>query len=265
MDLAAIAAEIRAAQDEARQIEPLARRHPSFDEPAAYQVAARVHQHRLAEGAVPRGRKIGFTNSNIWPQYNVHQPIWGWMYEHTLLRALPGTEAAVSLAGLAEPKIEPEIAFGLRTSPPVDADLNALLACIEWVAPAFEIVQSHCPGWKFAAADTIADGGLHGRLVLGVPVPLESLGPDPADRLARLAMVLRCDGEEVETGSGSNVLGSPLAALAHLAALVPGELRTGEIVTTGTLTAAYPIRPGQRWTADPRGIDLQALLVAFEA
>jgi 2-oxo-3-hexenedioate decarboxylase len=268
-DLDRIAAEMRLAQDGARQLAPWSRTQPGFDLAAGYAVAARIHAARCAAGAVPRGRKIGFTNAAIWPEYDVHHPIWGHVYEHTLVPAAGG-HAQVSLAGLVEPKIEPEIAFGLAAAPPAGADVAALLACIDWVAPAFEIVQSHFPGWKFQAADTIADGGLHARLVLGDCVPVSALGPDPAGALAGFTLALSRDGQPVETGRGSNVLGSPLAALAHLVALLAGEdagvaLRPGEVVTTGTVTAAYPVQPGQQWQAAPGGIALAPLAVVFTA
>lgn len=264
--LDAIAAEVRAAQDQVRRLAPISSREPGFDLEAGYAVAARVHAARLAAGAIARGRKIGFTNAAIWPEYDVHHPIWGWVYEHTLHAG--GTR--LSLSGLSEPKIEPEIAFGLRASPPAGADTAALLACIEWVAPAFEVVQSHFPGWKFQAADTVADGGLHGALVLGTRLAVTALGDDPAAVLAGLTVRLSCDGQEVETGRGSNVLGSPLAALAHLVALLADQggevqLQPGEVVTTGTVTAAYPVRAGQTWRAEPAGIALEALEVAFTA
>lgn len=266
-DLDRVAAELKSAQDAGTQVTPVTGRVAGFGLDDAYAVAARVHRVRLAAGARARGRKIGFTNANIWPEYNVHQPIWGWVYEHTLVQAQDGA-ATVSLAGLVQPKIEPEIAFGLRSAPPAGADVAALVDCIEWVAPAFEVVQSHFPAWKFAAADTIADGGLHGRLVLGRAMPLQALGDDPADALAALEVALHRDGRHVETGRGSNVLGSPLAALAHLAALLAtqGEevaIQPGEVITTGTVTAAYAIEPGQRWTATPAGSAWQPLAVDF--
>ncbi len=47
------------------------------DVPAAYQQALAVRALRIARGEVPRGYKIGFTNRNIWPRYNVFAPIWG--------------------------------------------------------------------------------------------------------------------------------------------------------------------------------------------
>jgi 2-keto-4-pentenoate hydratase len=266
-ELDALAREVRAAQDAAATLAPLTARHPAFDIAAGYAVAARIHRQRVAEGAVPRGRKIGFTNAAIWPEYDVHQPIWGWVYEHTL-QAAAGRPVRIPLSHLSEPKIEPEIAFGLKAAPPARADVAALLPCIDWVAPAFEIVQSHFPGWTFQAADTIADGGLHGALVLGTQVPLSALGADPVAALASLEMVLSRDGREVEVGAGRNALGNPLTALAHLCALLAEQgpdvaLQAGEVITTGTVTAAYAVRPGETWQATPRHPAWQPLQVEF--
>jgi 2-oxo-3-hexenedioate decarboxylase len=69
-------------------------------------------------------------------------------------------------------------------------------------------------------------------------------------------------------GSGANVLDSPLLAFAHLAETLATQARVapvqaGEIVTTGTLTAALPVSPGQRWTTVLDGIDLPGLSITF--
>lgn len=264
--LDAVADEMRALRDEVRQASPITARQAGFGLDDGYAVAARLHALRVQAGAVPRGRKIGFTNSRICPEYDVHHPIWGHVYQHTLH---DGSRATVTLplAGFCEPKIEPEIAFGLRSAP-ADASTQALLASIEWFAPAFEIVQSHFPRWKFQAADTVADGGLHGALVLGQRVPIASLGADAAGVLAALELELARDGMPVEVGAGSNVLGGPVAALAHLVEVLRAQgpqvaLRAGEVVTTGTITAAHAVSPGQRWRSTPRGAGLQPLEIAF--
>ena len=52
--------------------------------PAAYQSSLAVRDLRIARGEIPRGFKIGFTNRNIWPRYNVYAPIWGTVYDTTL-------------------------------------------------------------------------------------------------------------------------------------------------------------------------------------
>ena len=268
LDLEAIAREIELAQDRGAQLAPFTTRVPGFDVPTGYAVARRVDERRRAQGCVPVGRKIGFTNASLWPVYDVHQPIWGTMYDRTVTR-LGEARGRSSLSAFAEPMIEPEIAFGLRAAPAPGAGPAALLRSIDWVAHGFEIVQSHFPGWKFRAADTVADNGLHGAYLLGPPLELSRLGGDPAEALRSFSVELSCNGAAVETGRGANVLGSPLAALAHLVSVLadwPGEaLRAGEIVTTGTLTAAYPIRAGETWTTRIGGIALPGLELALSA
>jgi 2-oxo-3-hexenedioate decarboxylase len=71
-----------------------------------------------------------------------------------------------------------------------------------------------------------------------------------------------------DCGRGAKVLGSPLLALQHLVELLAADLhnpplRAGEIVTTGTLTRAIPVAPGETWTTQLSGIDLPGLSVTF--
>ena len=40
-------------------------------------------------------------------------------------------------------------------------------------------------------------------------------------------------------------------------------LEAGEIVSTGTLTDAHPVAPGERWTTDLHGFAVRGLEVAF--
>ena len=83
-------------------------------------------------------------------------------------------------------------------APPDDATLQQLFDAIDWVAPGFEVVQSHCPGWSFSAPDTVADGGLHARLLVGRRVPVRDIAPDAAGLEARLAaaqVTLSRDGQ----------------------------------------------------------------------
>jgi 2-oxo-3-hexenedioate decarboxylase len=65
------------------------------------------------------------------------------------------------------------------------------------------------------------------------------------------------------------VLGSPLNALRYLVGLLARDphnppLRAGEIVSTGTLTLAMPVKAGQVWTTQASGIALEGITVRFE-
>src|SRR3990167_4684182 len=140
----------------------------------------------------------------------------------------------------------------MAATPPANASLEDLFRCVEWVAPGFEVVQSHLPGWVFTAADAVADGGLHARLLVGAKVPAAQVGRDAAEfeaRMARARVTLKRGNEAVETGVGANVLDGPLHALHHfLQALrdCPGatDLQAGDVVTTGTWTDAWPVQAG---------------------
>ncbi len=269
-ELRGIARQMKAAQDEARQIEPFsAQRGGDFDVASAYAVAHLMHETRREEGAVPVGRKLGFTNPTMWSHYGVGEPIWAYLYDTTVVH-LPAQSGTCSLRRFTEPKIEPEIVFHFHSAPPIGAELPAILECVDWVAHAFEIVQSHFPGWRFQPADTVADSALHGTLLLGEPRPVAALGVDPIAALARFSLTLSCNGEAREIGCGANVLGHPLAAVGHLLALLarqPGAepLRAGEFVTTGTITAAAAIQPGETWSTALAGIDLPGMELTLVA
>src|SRR6185369_10599591 len=130
----------------ARKVSPFSERDPALTAETGYAASRALHEHRLAAGWKPLGRKIGFTNRSIWPRYGVYQPIFGFVYDRTVTDA-PGNAATLKLAGLAQPRIEPEISFGLKARPPQSKDPAEILAAIDWVAHSIEIVQCTLPGW----------------------------------------------------------------------------------------------------------------------
>ncbi len=234
----------------------------------AYQHALAVRELRIARGERPRGYKVGFTNRGIWPRYNVFAPVWGTVWDTTL--SFCEGRGEVSLTGICEPRLEPEAVFGMSATPPARTGLAELFACIEWVAPGFEVVQSHRPGWKFEAPDTVADGGLHARLLVGRRIPIASVAADVIAlerELAAAQVTLRRADEAVDSGAGASVLDGPLHALLFfLQALrdCPGapDLQAGDVVTTGTWTDAWPVAPGERWRAQFDSL-LGTLEIAF--
>lgn len=261
-DAGALAAEILAAIDGGTPLSPPSGRI-ALDVTGAYSVAGALRRARERRGERHVGRKIGFSNRTIWPIYGIDAPIWGDMYEGTVRELVPGE--AVPLGRLPEPRIEPEIVFGLRVPPRPGMSDAEVLACCEWLAHGAEIVQSPYPGWKFATPDTIAAGGLHGMLLLG---PRRPAGRDWLAPLGDFRCRLSCDGAVQAEGSGANVLDGPLRALRHLAEVLAADpnspgLAPGEIVTTGTLTDALPVVPGQRWTTALDGLDLPGLDIRF--
>ena len=252
LDESEIARSVLQALDERRQLAPF----PQLSLEAAYRVARLVRDMRVARGARVVGRKIGFTNRTIWDEYGVHAPIWGYVYDSTI-HAL---DDAARAADFVEPRIEPEIVFGLADAIGPEMSLVEIAERIAWVAHGFEIVQSLFPGWRFAAPDTVAAFGLHGGLWIG---PRRPLAADELPRLESFEIELFRNGERIDRGRAANVLDGPLHALRHLAQVLAEDdknppLGKGEIVTTGTLTRAFPIAAGEVWTTRLHGFDLPA-------
>ena len=221
-----------------------------LDLPEAWRVAGELLDSRLARGEAVAGWKIGFTNRSIWDRYGVHAPIWGPVWKAGLTQ-LEGDEATLSLSGLCQPRLEPEIVFGFAQAPRAGMDLCALRDCIGWVAHGLEIVHTHYADWRFTAADTVADFALHGRLLVGPRVEVNNW-ETLADDLGALRLTLSEGGEPRDAGQGGVVLDGPLHALQHwldaMAVHTPGwRVEAGHVVTTGTITDAWPLTAGQVW------------------
>lgn len=266
----AVARELLDAHDRAVLIESIAARDPAFDLDAAYQVAAELMRLRRARGVRPVGRKIGFTNRGIWARYNVDAPMWAHVYEDTVSYARDG-KATVSLAGTVSPRMEPEILFKLRAPVPAGCtDAQELLRAAEWYAHSVEIVHSHFD-WKFRLPDATADWACHARLVIGAPQAIREQDIAALARaLPQAKVALLRDGIRQIEGVAASVLDSPAYALGFLADLLVRQpfmqpLAAGELISTGTITDALPVRPGETWSTEISGLPLQNLSIAFTA
>ena len=245
------AARLMHARDGALRMPLLTEGEPEFTLAKAYSVADETRALRIARGERPAGYKIGFTNRGIWSKYNVQAPIWAPVWDSTLA-LLDGAQAEVSLLGMVQPRLEPEIVFGFASTPKPGATEAELTRCLAWVAHGVEIVHTHFDDWRFAAPDTVADFGLHGRLLVGPRVDVNEFAALGAE-LAALQLELHEGRSRVDSGQGSAVLDGPLNALRvwvdAMASQTPQwPINAGDMVTTGTLTDAWPLRAGQRWS-----------------
>ncbi len=235
--------------------------------PQAYSVVAEMKRLRTARGEKVLGRKIGFTNRTIWDEYKVFGPIWGYMYDTTLFDASAARN--VDLSKFAEPRLEPEIAFGFSRAPETGMTSSQIFDCVDWVSHGFEIVQSHYPDWKFTAPDTVANNALHGAFFLGEKVSAASGRAAWVDALADFEITLYKNGAEIDKGHARNVLDGPLFAIKHLLELLKDDphnapVAAGEIITTGTVTKAWPVAPGEIWRTEVSGLKLPGIEIGFK-
>jgi 2-keto-4-pentenoate hydratase len=208
----------------------------SLDE--AYELGRDLEHERVSAGWRPAGWKLGFTNQALWSRLGLDSPIRARIYDQTIC-----TDDLDS-SDLVQPRIEPEIVVGFAADVPPMSDPDVIAAAVEWVAAGLEVVHCHFEHWEMTPAEALADAGVHAALAIG---PHTSVNADSVRSLAAATCQLLLDGVLAATGSGAAVLGGPLDALHWLLKGLPGGLRAGEIVTTGTLTRAIPIQPGQQW------------------
>lgn len=232
-----------------------------FDLDAAYAMETEILRLREAAGAVAVGRKVGYANKAMWRMLKLNTLVWAHMFEDTVHLA-PQGRFEMAIRRYRSPKIEPEIVIKVR-----DPQRGFGLASAEWIALGFEILDNPYPEWKFQPVDFVAAWGLHAGLIVGEPLEVTSENMETlANQLADFKLCLFRNNEQVEEGAGRNSLRSPALCLEELAR-ASGErndpLRAGELVSTGTLTSAHPILPGEEWRAELNGLPLECLRVRF--
>src|SRR5690606_31937160 len=112
-----------------------------------------------------------------------------------------------------QPKVESELAFVLKEDikGPHITPLDVLLA-IDYIVPAFEIIDSRIADWRIRFEDTVSDNGSSGLVVLGD----QRLSIYDID-LTTIGLNTYQNGELIEMGTGSNVLGNPVNSAVWLA------------------------------------------------
>jgi 2-oxo-3-hexenedioate decarboxylase len=265
-DTATIMERILRAHEAGATIERISDTDAPFEVADAYRVSSALSAARMARGAKPVGWKIGYTNRAVQQKYGVLHPIWGRMYDTTVTEIPPGATATCQLARIAEPRIEPEIVVRISRQPEPGMTPEQLIHCIDCVGHGFEIVTSIFRDWKGTAADSVAAGALHGRYFYHPLAPIDGRR-DWLRGLDEVRVILFRNGVEIERGKGSNALDGPLRALGHfvdgLARFTGERVKPGEIVTTGTLTEAFRVHPGETWNTEVSGLPLEGMRIAF--
>jgi 2-oxo-3-hexenedioate decarboxylase len=164
------------------------------------------------------------------------------------MRVDPGT--TLPLEGLVHPRIEPEIAFRFGRAIGPQASEEEILASVDAVAPALEVIDSRYQDFSFNLSDVVADNTSASRYVLGE-------WSDVPEDLAGRAVTMLVDGSIAETGTTSAILGDPVNALKAFARMTASRgtgLPAGGVLLAGAATAAVPLRPGSTVTAIVAGI-----------
>ncbi|MDQ0218021.1 2-keto-4-pentenoate hydratase [Peribacillus cavernae] len=245
MNIQEMAKRLLIAEKNKQTIDPLTDTFPGISVDDAYNIQLQQIQEKVANGAVIVGKKIGLTSNVMQNMFDVNEPDYG----HLLDEMLYVDGETVPLDELIQPKLEFEIAFVLKKDlkGPGVTVLDVIEAT-DYIAPAFEVIDSRIKDWKICFEDTVADNGSSARAIIGgKPMRLEDVD------LQHIGMVVYKNGEYLDSAAGAAVMGNPARAVAWLANALGKydiSLHAGEIVLSGALSAAVPIENGDTFTAE---------------
>jgi 2-keto-4-pentenoate hydratase len=231
--------------------EPVSNRWEDADIEDAYRIGMEVRDLKLATGRRVKGHKIGFTSKAMRSLAGATEPDYGFMYDDWFVPE----GSVVPRARMNRPLVEQELAFvmGSRlTGPSVNA--ADVIRATGFVLPALEIVDTRFSGrGKRLLVDSISDAASCGFVVLGGnPVRLTDLD------IRRVSGSLAINGDIMETGTASAVMGNPINAVAWLAnklAEFGVAMEPGDVILSGSFIKAVPFDAGDAVFAlfDPLG------------
>ncbi|HEX4986384.1 MAG TPA: fumarylacetoacetate hydrolase family protein [Burkholderiales bacterium] len=219
-----------------RKIVPFARDYGATDLAGAYAIQA-AYVKRLETSLGRRvGYKIGLTSKRMQAMCGVDHPNSGVVFEKRVLES--GVTLPLSKLGRLGIEFECCSRLGGPLAPRGKPwTLDEVSAAVDAVCPAFEVIDDRNSDYPLDLLSLVADNSWNEGNVLGEFV---TGWPD----LGTATSVLECNGEVVDEGKGSDVLGHPLEPLRWLANNLNelGQtLGKGEIVMTGSwVTTRFP-------------------------
>ena len=211
--------------------------HPDMDWDDAYAIQDEIRRRKEGRGNKTVGLKAGLTSFAKMKQMGVEVPVFGFVSDY--MSSPDGAD--IKTSELIHPKVEAEIC--VVTKAPLSGPgchLGAVMAAIDFVVPAVEIIDSRYRDFKFDLKSVIADNTSASRFVVGGrPRNLDELD------LRTLGVVMEKNGGIVAMAAGAAVLGHPLAAVVMLANHLGArgqEIPAGTFIMTGGVTEAIAVQ-----------------------
>lgn len=229
--------------------------------PFAYDVQDKVNQALAGSAdAMPKaaGYKIGLTTPRMQAMCGVDQPVAGVVFAGRL-HASPATVAVAPFVHLG---VESEIAVQIAESlPAAELDDHNVLACLSRVCAAFELIDDSAADYKeLDAGSLVADNAWNAGLVLGPPMPAKDCA-----RLKGRTGVLFRNGEALDRGNSSDVMGDPLQVIIWLARHLAARgvrLQPGQWISTGSIVTTKFVAVGERYRFEVDGLPPVELAIA---
>ena len=243
----AIADRLIEAEDSRSAISPFTQANPFLSLETAYAAQALFYGRRLTAGERLVGRKLGLTSRVKQLALGIDSPVYG----HLTSGMIVPFGEPLRLGTLISPKVEPELAFLMGRELGDHVGLAEVLAAVEAVMPALEIVDSRYRT-SFRLVDSVADNAGAARVVLGA----QARPPRELTDLKLLGCVFR-HPRGLDTATGGAAMGHPLAAIGWLARQLAGRgdcIRPGEVIMSGGLTSSVPLPANRTVRAEFDGL-----------
>lgn len=236
--IAELAQHLEDAQLQVHDVVKITDAYPDMSWSESYDIQDAIRSRKEARGDKTVGLKAGLTSFAKMKQMGVDVPCFGFV-SASMARPDGGD---IRMSELIHPKVEAEIC--IVTKAPLrgpGCHVGAVLAAIDYVIPAVEIIDSRYRDFKFTLPDVVADNSSSSAFFVG---PWASRETD----VSNLGLMLEVNGRAVQVGSTAAILGHPLRSLVAAARVVAraGErLEPGDIVLAGGATAAHPLAVGE--------------------
>lgn len=213
---------------------------------SAYDIQAILRRELSERGLGPQaGWKIGCTTPVMQSYLKIPHPCAGTLYRESVSE----DQTSLYIDDYFQLGLECEIAVRLKSDLPLREALYEaadMLAAIDSVMASIEVVEHRFRDFRTAATPSlVADDFFSAGCVLGAPVRMDELRD-----LSTLRGGFAVNGKRPEeTGSGAEILGHPLGALAWLAdqtARLGTPLRAGQIVSLGSVVKTRYPKAGER-------------------
>ncbi len=244
LNLKEIAKHIDKHQTNAMEMDKVTIDNPSLTVEDAYKV-----QQLWSELAKERsdhmvGWKMGLTSKAKQESVGVNEPIYG-----RLTQSMEEHHSELNLKHLIHPKVEPEIAFVINKELKGDnLTPRDIWSASEMIMPALEVIDSRYKNFSFTLEDVVADNASSSKYFLSD----QAYSPYHTN-MSDLEVIMKKNGEVVEQGTGSAVLGHPVRSIVELARMLNRSglsIRPGMVILTGGITAAVNVDHGDHLQVD---------------
>lgn len=234
-----IAAHLNQAESNASDTHKITDDFPQMDWDDAYTIQDALRKLKELHGHKTVGLKAGLTSFAKMKQMGIETPVFGFLSDY--MSCIDGD--SISMSKLIHPKVEAEICVVTkRELKGPGCNMSEVLAAIDFVVPAVEIIDSRYRDFKFDLKSVVADNTSASRFVIGG----KSRNLRELD-LPTLGVVLEKNGQIISMAAGAAVLGHPLTAVVMLANHLGSRgqnIPAGSFIMTGGVTEAIQVTAG---------------------